>query len=68
MWVKMRDIDIECKVPIEEFIEWVEDGSVIDYDGFGFLCDGENVLQEYIELDPDWLREQDVPFICWYNK
>ena len=68
MWVKMENIDIECKVPMEEFIEWVEHGSVTYYDGFGFLCDGENVLQEYIKLDPDWLRKQTVPFVCWYNK
>lgn len=64
----MRDIDRECMIPIDEFIDMVERGCITDYDGFGHPCNGKHVFDEYVKLNPDWLRKLPVPYICWYNK
>lgn len=58
-----------------EFIELVNRGSIMNYDGGGYLAkvdeDGkiwESTIEVYCY--PDWLMMQSKDFthVCWYNK
>ncbi len=63
--VDLRD----CLIPMKEFINLVEHGSIIDYDGVGYLSDGEYEYYGVI-CNTSWLKEQPKRFtyVAWYNK
>ncbi len=56
-------------IPIDKFISWVEAGEINDYDGVGYLSDGE---YEYYNIicDVPWLKDQPkkFTFVLWYNR
>lgn len=60
---------------MENFIDHVNCGGIMNYDGFGYLAiaDKDGKLWESdIEVDcrVSWLRKQSSDFthVCWYNK
>lgn len=60
----------EC-FAIEDFIEAVDDGGFIDYDGTGHWVDLDGTDLGYIRCEADWLRKhqpENAAFIMWYNK
>ena len=60
----------EC-FAIEDFIEAVDDGGFIDYDGTGHWVDLDGTDLGYIRCEADWLRKhqpKNAAFIMWYNK
>ena len=66
---KIYDQFKQFLIPMERFIRMVEQGCIIDDDGFGFISDGE---YEYYSIicDASWLREQPKRFthVIWYNR
>lgn len=54
----------------EDFIKDVEEGYFNEYDGIGYMHNGEDELDigvfRYIH-DPDRYNEY-FPYVCWYNK
>ena len=58
-------------MPIDMCIEWVKDGSIIDYDGTGYLLDNEGTRLRYMRCDISFLhtaKEEGAAFVAWYNK
>ena len=56
---------------IDDFIEDVEEGYFIDYDGSGCWVDDAGNRLGHIRCDVKWLRENqpaDAKFIAWFNK
>ena len=66
---KLKDFDRENMMPINEFIEYVESGCIIDYDGTGYYSDGE-YKYDYVCFDPSVLKEKakKYKYVCWYKK
>lgn len=57
--------------PIDIFIENVETGNFIDYDGSGFWVDSEGNKINRIICNVEWLENnqpENAKFIMWYNK
>lgn len=65
----LNDLDRECIMPIEEFIELVETGFITDYDGSGNYSDGE-YRYGYVDFYPSFLKNaaKKYKYVCWYNK
>ena len=65
---KIRDDLKDCLIPMEVFISLVESGAVNDYDGDGYLSDGEYEYGSVI-LSLTWLKERakKYSFVAWYN-
>ena len=68
----IRTVENRCGIimPIDMAIDWVSRGSIIDYDGHGFLITDEGE-KEYIECSVSFLeeaKEKGVKFVSWYNK
>ena len=58
-------------MPINMFIRWVDDGSLIDYDGMGYLLDAAGERTGYSRCDVAFLekaKKNGTVFIAWYNK
>ena len=60
----------DCKMTLQEFIECVEMGAFIDYDGYGVYATDEGVT--HIEVYPSsvlrgWVRDE-FPYVCWFNR
>ena len=54
---------------IEEFFEYVKDGSFIPYDGSGYFHDGEKETSRSVwARDLSLLELKKYPYVCWYNK
>lgn len=55
---------------IEKFIRLVDDGCIINYDGFGQYHNGENETEKSVSFDCNVLRKvkNKYPFVIWYNK
>lgn len=54
---------------LEEFIEYVKDGSFIPYDGVGHFHDGEQETKRSVwATDLSLLELKKYPYVCWYNK
>lgn len=54
---------------LEEFIEYVEDGSFIPYDGVGYFHDGEKETDRCVWDDNVTVEEvKKYPYVCWYNR
>ena len=54
---------------LNEFIEMLDEGYIIDYDGIGYFHDGE--AETNISVWDNTLTWDDVknfPYVCWYNK
>lgn len=52
----------------EDFTNYVETGSFIDYDGNGCFATFDGEKKEDIKCDKKFLDKYDYPFIIWYNK
>ena len=58
-------------MPIDMCIEWVKDGSIIDYDGTGYLLDAAGERTGYSRCNVAFLKKakkNGTVFIAWYNK
>lgn len=58
-------------IPIDECIDWVSDGSIIDYDGHGYLLDENGKEIGGMHCDVSFLqkaKENGACFVAWYNK
>ena len=58
-------------LPIDECIEWVKGGSIIDYDGFGELLDEDGKEIGGMTCNASYLqkaKEAGACFVAWYNK
>lgn len=66
---KLDDFDRECMMPIKEFIIYVKNGSITDYDGSGYYSDGE-YRYGYVDFHPGILKDKakKYKYVCWYNK
>jgi hypothetical protein len=58
-------------IPIDECIAWVKSGSIVDYDGHGYLldkdgkrCGGMCCSVSVLQL----AKENGAHFVAWYNK
>lgn len=70
----------DCLVKTEEFLEWMEDGSVTSYDGVGEIHNGNEFVTAAFEDDIfDFICEEaekmtkeefinKYPYVAWYNK
>lgn len=58
-------------MPIDECINWVEGGSINDYDGHGYLLDKDGEKIGSMRCNVDFLlraKEGGAYFVAWYNK
>ena len=55
---------------VDQFIELVEERSIIDDDGCGSFADYAANKHEAVWCDVDWLNEHrgEYPFVIWYNR
>ena len=70
MWI-MTQIGYGDIFLIDDFIENVEEGYFIDYDGSGCWVDDAGNRLGHIICDTKWLRENqpaDAKFVAWFNK
>lgn len=70
----------DCLVKTEKFLEWIEHGSVISYDGVGEIHNGydfvtdswEDNIFDFINKEATKMTEEEFvrkyPYIAWYNK
>ena len=57
--------------PIVTIDTWVKTGSIIDYDGHGYLLDKYGERIDYMCCDVSFLekaKENGACFVAWYNK
>lgn len=69
-----KAIELTCKpdeigfvMPIDMFIDWVEQGGIGPYDGHGYYLDEHGDRIERIDFYSDKIPEN-IEFIAWYNK
>ena len=58
-------------MPIDECIEWVKSGSIIDYDGHGYLLDKDGEEMARMCCNVSFLqkaKKDRACFVAWYNK
>lgn len=58
-------------MPIDECIDWVKSGSIIDYDGHGYLLDKDGEKIGGMHCNVSFLqkaKESGACFVAWYNK
>lgn len=58
-------------MPIDECIDWVKRGSIIDYDGVGYLVNENGEEIDGMHCDEEFLqkaKENGACFVAWYNK
>ena len=58
-------------MPVNMFIEWVEDGNIIDYDGSAYACDsnGNRIGSTHCNVKHiNSMIEKGAIFVAWYNK
>lgn len=57
-------------LPINDFIKWVDDCSLVNYDGGGCFADWDGNRHEIVSCDVKWLErnKKDYPFVFWFNK
>ena len=67
---KQCKADYGYVMTVDDFIQSVEDGYFVDYDGSGVFADWEGNRKEHLCCDAGWLREnrKDYPFVKWFNK
>ena len=54
---------------LEEFIEYVENGYFIPYDGIGYFHDGEKETDRCVWDNSVTAEEvKKYPYVCWYNR
>lgn len=71
-----QNLRLQCRadyghiIAVDDFIRWVDEGWVEDYDGHGRWCDFEGNMGDYIRCDINWLQKnrEEYPFVAWYNK
>lgn len=71
-----QNIRLQCRakyghiITVDDFIHWVDEGFVDDYDGGGYFCDWDGNEGDYVLCDNAWLQENraDYSFVAWYNK
>ena len=58
-------------MPIDMCIDWVKKGSIIDYDGHGYLFYENGEEMDSMYCDVKFLKEakkDGACFVAWYNK
>lgn len=64
------EFELECTMPLGEFLQAVECNAFIDYDGFGELATETHCSD--IEIYPSQVKETAFPDWCthivWYNR
>jgi len=65
----LTELDRECLMPIDEFIECVDCGGITDYDGSGKYSDGVYVYDnvDFWETQLQ-IAKKYYKYVCWYNK
>ena len=71
-----QNLRLQCKteyghvITVDDFIHWVDEEFVVDYDGSGHWCNWNGNMIDYIRCDSQWLQRHrgDYPFIVWSNK
>lgn len=67
---ELTEFEKECHMPLEEWLDCVEDGAFIDYDGFGELATATHFSD--IEISPSQAKIFEFPEWCthivWYNR
>lgn len=70
----------DCLVKTEKFLEWMESGSVTNYDGVGEIHNGDefvttafedNIFDFIYEESEKMTKEEFInkyPYVAWYNK
>ena len=60
----------DCYVfTLEEFEEYVNNGSITMYDGYGYFHDGENETDICVwDEELPWEDFGKFQYVCWYNK
>jgi len=70
----------DCLVRTEEFLKWIDHGSVTDYDGVGEIHDGnefitdswEDNIFDFINKEATKMTKEEFikkyPYVAWYNK
>jgi hypothetical protein len=54
---------------LNEFLELIQDGMFIPYDGSGYFHDGEKETDRSVWAEDLSLMElKKYPYVCWYNK
>lgn len=56
---------------IDEYLEYVENGSITDYDGYGVYVDDNGIQTIATDFDSDRIKSMKnlgIRFVCWYNK
>lgn len=54
---------------LNEFIEMLDEGYIIDYDGIGYFHDGETETNISVwDNTLTWDDVKNFPYVCWYNK
>ncbi len=54
---------------LEEFIGFIEAGSITRYDGNGYFHDGVRETEISVwDNGLTWNDVKDYPYVCWYNK
>lgn len=65
------NLDNECRMPIDYFIEMCKTGYVSNYDGSGCYATEKEVARG-IDANPrafyDGYVRKDFDYVCWYNK
>lgn len=66
----LSDFDRKCLMPLEEFIDCVNDKSIMDSDGHGYFAN-ESVMYGincFNHLSQKELEDMGITHVCWYNK
>jgi hypothetical protein len=74
--LKRRCEELQTRIPnghimtVDQFIELVEERSIIDDDGSGSFADYAANKHEAVWCDVDWLNEHrgEYPFVIWYGR
>lgn len=69
--LRIQVLNFGLIMTIDEFIESVETGSLVSYDGSGELLEKDGKKSgERVRFDVDWLKAQKdkYKYVCWYNK
>ena len=69
-------IRLQCKqdyghiMVLDDFIQEVETGGFVDYDGSGVFLDSDGNRHEYIRCNAKWLKahQSDYKYVLWFNK
>lgn len=68
-WKPVKEDDDH--ITMEEYIEWIETGCVVDYDGFGYYATDVRVsdlVTRPSDLENGTLRKDEFSHVVWFNR